>query len=587
LGEHLPYKQEVVGSSPSAPTKTFVPHEQKAVMLSNGAEAPHTRLMEQRVGRAGRSDQADAVLSFPWETTPLGSIETWPEQLRLLVQVMLGSAFPMMLVWGRELIQLYNDAFRPILGTAKHPGALGGSAHDTWREIWDEIGPRFARVFDDGEAVWNADQRLLIDRNDYMEETFFTYSYSPIHDHSDAVVGLLVIANETTAQVVDRRRLSSLGALASALVSTTAIESVAKATIEALQDCADVPAVEISAVVADSVVRIAGSREPVTLASERELVRRAATAPDVVVLDDDWQPARTAQPARPARRVIFGIDGPGLQTVVGIRLNEERPFDEQYQQFVQVIRQTVAASMAGALLRAAELGALRHISDTLQHAMLELASDLPTVAARYLPKTSTLTVGGDWYDVLDLGNGRRALIVGDCVGHDLEAATPMGALRNVSRALLTEGRAPAAVVDSLHRFAMTMPAASCATVVCVIVDLAAQTITYSNAGHPPPLLIHDTTPIWLDQATTPPLAVGSPVRVEAQVDTSPGDVLVLYTDGLVERRGEIIDRGFQRLADCAIGCRDESVQNIADQLIERLVDRTPGDDVALIVKRIH
>lgn len=487
----------------------------------------------------------------------------------------------MMLVWGREFIQLYNDAFRPILGREKHPGALGGSARETWAEIWDEIGPLFARVFDDGEAVWNADQRLLIDRNGYTEETFFTYSYSPIHDHTNAVAGLLVIANETTAQVVDRRRLSSIGALASALVSATTIESVAKATVQALHDCSDLPAVEINLIVADSVVRIASLRDPVTHADEREVVRQAATADELVVLDLAWQPGR------PARRVAFGIDAPNLQTVVVVGLNPECAFDEEYQQFVTVVRQTIRASMSAALLRSDELGALRHISDTLQHAMLELASDLPTVAARYIPKTNTLTVGGDWYEVLDLGEGRRALIVGDCVGHDLEAATAMGALRNVSRALLGEGRTPVEVVNSLHGFAMTMPAASCATVVCAIVDLPEQTITYANAGHPPPLLVRDDSPIWLDEALATPLAVGDPSRTEARINVHPGDLLVLYTDGLIEHPGEGIDHGLLRLATCAVGHSRDSVQSIADHLIDQLVDEVPRDDVALVVKRIH
>ena len=142
--------------------------------------------------------------------------------------------------------------------------------------------------------------------------------------------------------------------------------------------------------------------------------------------------------------------------------------------------------------------------------MLELATDLPTVAARYLPKASNLTVGGDWYDVLDLGDGRRGLIVGDCVGHGLDAATAMGALRNVSRALLVDNRGPAEVVASLDRFAATVPAAACATVVCAVVDLAQQTITYANAGHPPPLLVRESQAIWLDDALGPPLAVGDP-----------------------------------------------------------------------------
>jgi serine phosphatase RsbU (regulator of sigma subunit) len=523
---------------------------------------------------------ARSLLSFPWDTTPLGAIDSWPAQLQLLVQVMLSSEFPMMLAWGPDYTQLYNDAFRPILGTGKHPGALGNSARDTWAEIWSEIGPLFSRVFDDGEAVWNADQRLLIERNGYSEETFFTYSYSPIYDETNLVVGLLVVATETTAQVVDRRRLSTVGALASALMGANTIEAVGQAAVDALQDTVEISAVEVNLVVADSIVRIASAPRPLTDVTDRDVVRRAAVDDTPVVLDPDWEPGQ------PARRVAFGIDHPSVRTAVLVGLNEQCAFDDDYQQFIRLIRQTMAASMTAALLRADEIGALRHISDTLQHAMLELASDLPTVAARYLPKAKNLTVGGDWYEVLDLGAGRRALIVGDCVGHGLEAATAMGALRNVSRALLAELRSPAEVVESLHRFAVTTPGALCATVVCAIVDLPAHTITYASAGHPPPLLIRDHKPIWLDQGLSTPLAVGDSSRPEAVLSVQQGDVLVLYTDGLIERRGESLDAGFARLAASATRSIDETVQQIADRLIGELVNDEPRDDIALVVKRI-
>ena len=154
------------------------------------------------------------------------------------------------------------------------------------------------------------------------------------------------------------------------------------------------------------------------------------------MLDADWEPGG------PRRGWRLLIDDPNLRMVVVVATNPHRAFDGSTS-FIDLVRSTVSASMAAALLRADELGAVRRISDTLQHAMLEPASDLPTVAARYVPMVSTLTVGGDWYDVLDLGEGRRGLIVGDCVGHGLEAATRMGALRNVSRALLSDGQGPA------------------------------------------------------------------------------------------------------------------------------------------------
>ena len=532
------------------------------------------------LARAGHGAGARALLAFPWETTPIGPVDSWPDQLRLLVQVMLSSEFPMMIVWGPEYTQLYNDAFRPILGTAKHPDALGRSTRETWAEIWDDIGPLFARVYA-GEAVRNVDHRLLINRNGYDEETFFTYSYSPIHDDSDLVAGLLVVATETTAQVIDHRRLRCMGDLARALVGATSIESVTDVTIDAMRDSVPATAIAIDAVAEDRVLRIASLSGHRAEATNHARIRDVANSSRPVVLDEKWEPGR------PASRVAFAIDHPTLRMVVTVATNPHRPFDDEYEQFIDLVRATVSASMTSALMRADELGALRLISDTLQDAMLEPASDLPTVAARYLPKASNLTVGGDWYDVIDLGEGCRGLIVGDCVGHGLQAATAMGALRNVSRALLADGRGPAEVIASLDRFATTMPAAECATVVCVVVNLADLTITYSNAGHPPPLLVHGDQVVWLDQALATPLAVNEATREEAQLNVRPDDLLVLYTDGLVERRNESLDDGLLRLANAALAFRDEAVEEVANRLIETLVGTTARDDVALVVKRIH
>jgi serine phosphatase RsbU (regulator of sigma subunit) len=392
---------------------------------------------------------------------------------------------------------------------------------------------------------------------------------------------LLVIANETTGEVVDRRRLRCMGDLASALVGATSIEAVSDVTISALRDRKPAKAIAIDVVLGESVVRIAGLPGHSEEAVDPALIRYVARSRLPVVLDDGWEEGL------PASRVAFAIDHPKLQTVVTVATNVHRPFDEEYRRFIDLLRSTVSASFTAALMRADELGALRQISDTLQDAMLALASDLPTVAARYLPKASNLTVGGDWYDVLDLGEGCRGLVVGDCVGHGLEAATAMGALRNVSRALLVDGRGPAEVVASLDRFAATVPAAVCATMVCAVVDLGRQRITYSNAGHPPPLLVHDDEVIWLDEARGAPLAVGEATRGEARLDVRPEDLLLLYTDGLVERRNELIDVGLRRLADAALGARHQPVEVVADRLIAELVGDAPGDDVALVVKRIH
>jgi serine phosphatase RsbU (regulator of sigma subunit) len=210
------------------------------------------------------------------------------------------------------------------------------------------------------------------------------------------------------------------------------------------------------------------------------------------------------------------------------------------------------------------------VSETLQLSMLPGVTGTTEVAARYVPAGGSLAVGGDWYDVVRLDDDRLALLVGDCVGHGLHAATVMGQLRSASRALLLEHHGAAATLEALDRFARTIDGAECTTVFCGIVDPRAGTLTYSSAGHPPPLVLGHGEVSWLGGATGVPLAVPfDSGREEATVTLDPTDTLVLYTDGLVERRDDSIDAGLRALADAALALGPRlRIELLADVLIE-------------------
>lgn len=188
------------------------------------------------------------------------------------------------------------------------------------------------------------------------------------------------------------------------------------------------------------------------------------------------------------------------------------------------------------------------VAVTLQRAMLP-GTALPRhdfAAVRYQPAASFLNVCGDWYDLIDLDEDRLAAAVGDVVGHGLEAAGVMGQLRSaLSAAIRATGR-PADALTTLAQHAHTVEGALATTAVQAVIDRAAHTVTYSCAGHPPPLLAHpDGTVELLDTATDPPLAASDDTipRTQATVSYTPGATLVLYTDGLIERRTEDIDQG--------------------------------------------
>ncbi|MFF0095474.1 PP2C family protein-serine/threonine phosphatase [Streptomyces canus] len=234
----------------------------------------------------------------------------------------------------------------------------------------------------------------------------------------------------------------------------------------------------------------------------------------------------------------------------------------------------------------------RQVAVTLQEAMLHsphLARHRDT-AVRYLPAAGSLNVCGDWYEVVDLPENRFAVAVGDVVGHGLEAAAVMGMLRSALSAVVRAVDGPARALDVLGLYSRYVEGALATTVVQAVIDTRARRILYSSAGHPPPVLVHpDGTCDLLDQATDPPLgARPKPVpRVQAELLYTPGDTFVLYTDGLIERRGEDIDAGLQRLTDALARHARHSPERLADALLAHLgVSSGARDDIALIVLRL-
>jgi PAS domain S-box-containing protein len=149
---------------------------------------------------------AALVRAKDWSGTPLGPADTWPQSLRIAAGICLSSRFPMFLWWGPDLINIYNDAYIPILGR-RHPDALGRSAPDVWREVWPVIGPQVEAVMTRGEASWQKRVPLVVERNGYPEEAYFTWSHSPVSDADGRVSGVLcVVTEETTSVLAERER---------------------------------------------------------------------------------------------------------------------------------------------------------------------------------------------------------------------------------------------------------------------------------------------------------------------------------------------------------------------------------------------
>ncbi|MFE3328761.1 PP2C family protein-serine/threonine phosphatase [Streptomyces sp. NPDC059176] len=234
----------------------------------------------------------------------------------------------------------------------------------------------------------------------------------------------------------------------------------------------------------------------------------------------------------------------------------------------------------------------REVAVTLQEAMLH-APDLDRhrdVAVRYLPAVGSLNVCGDWYDVADLPDGSFAVAVGDVVGHGLEAATVMGMLRSALSAATRSGEGPAKALEVLGLYARSVEGALAATAAQAVIDTEHRVITYSSAGHPPPVLVRpDGGCELLDRATDPPLGARPHhvARPQTARSYARDAALVLYTDGLVERRGEDIDVGIRRLTDALSANRRLGAERLADAVLARLgVSGGAGDDIALVVVRL-
>jgi PAS domain S-box-containing protein len=181
----------------------------------------------------GHSRMAQLMREFDWRTTPLGPVEKWPRSLKTAVGIVLGSRYPMFLWWGPDCINFYNDAYIPVLGQ-RHPWALGQPASRIWYEIWDMIGPQSELILRHGQASWHEQMMLIIERNGYPEETYFTFSHSPVPDDHGGIGGVFCACTEDTQRTLSQRRMRTLRALAAQAIPAQSAGQACQLAAEAL-----------------------------------------------------------------------------------------------------------------------------------------------------------------------------------------------------------------------------------------------------------------------------------------------------------------------------------------------------------------
>lgn len=305
-------------------------------------------------------EAAALIRQKDWENTPLGPRSEWPQSLRTAVSICLHSRFPMLIWWGPRLVKIYNDAYRPMLGD-KHPAALGRPGREVWGEIWDIIGPMLRGVLERGEATWSEDQMLPLARYGFVEECYFTFSYSPIADESGGVGGVFCAVTETTARVVGERRLQVLRDLSAVPKQDTAELACAAAVSVLANDKADLPFAAVYLV--DEAQRVA------RLQGATGIERGSALARESVRLDVDAD-AAVAQVLRSGHAVAVPVaahpdaskafalpiarPGGGVAGVLLAGVNRRRPWDADYRAFLDFVAAQVATAIGDARAYEAE-----------------------------------------------------------------------------------------------------------------------------------------------------------------------------------------------------------------------------------------
>jgi signal transduction histidine kinase len=324
--------------------------------------------------RAGGGEMGALVRALDWSKTLLGPLTAWPQSLRTTVSTCLSSRFPILIWWGPELVMIYNDALSRIIGN-KHPRALGQRGAEGWWEVWHVLGPMLRSVLSEGASTWSENQRLDIERSlkgGYLEETYFTFSYSPIRDESGGIGGVFCAVTETTAQVLSERRLRTLSTLTQKTAEvTTASEACLRSAVALEDNAADVPAAFLYLAEGDGTAVKLAAVVGVTFRSDRLRSSRGTDWPldsvlengQLVIVDEEavlrsleLVGCEATSTPKSALLLPFGVIGkPRPAGVLVVALAPRLLLDDRYRSFLELVAGHIGTVIASArTLEAAE-----------------------------------------------------------------------------------------------------------------------------------------------------------------------------------------------------------------------------------------
>ncbi|MEW6257485.1 MAG: response regulator [Pseudomonadota bacterium] len=306
--------------------------------------------------------------AFAWSDSPLGPPEHWPQALKTAIRIMLTSRQPIWIGWGPELIFFYNDAYKSIIG-GKHPWAIARPTSEVWREIWSDIGPMLATAMEGVEGTYVEEQLLIMERNGYPEETYYTFSYSPIPDDDGSPGGIICANTDDTQRVIGERQLTLLRELAARTANGRSWQDACRQAVAALSTnlhdlpfaliyMAD-PALSTLSLMGASGIAPGHAAAPRSIEVERthwpvaQILK--AHEPCILTLGDEptggqdlpsgaWR----APPVEMALLPIHASGETGRTGLLAVGLNRYRLFDAPYRGFLELAAGQIAAAIANA-----------------------------------------------------------------------------------------------------------------------------------------------------------------------------------------------------------------------------------------------
>ncbi|MDT5105582.1 MAG: hypothetical protein QOI25_3095 [Mycobacterium sp.] len=478
---------------------------------------------------------------------------------------------------GQGTVIEINEAFAAITGYGQD--GLPYAWPHPWVVDQPVAGERLAQLIEEGSATYETPIRCRDGRHAWV--AISVNAVTAVAAGRGTYVGTI---RDVTAARASAARISAVMRLATATGEANSVGDVLAMLLQVCRTAIDlrrVVAVTWSKSGAEPAVQMAG--EPFAAAWRDLDPRLQATLQDA----RGW-PSLKVQPVAPeASDVPAGIVV-ALSETAGVTVWLEHDGPRQFSADDRLLLTALVGHLSVAVQHVQQFELTREASLTLQRAMLPPTRSLPGFAVRYEPAVRPLEIGGDWYDVLPLGEDRIGVIVGDCVGRGLAAAAVMGQLRSSARALFLTGAEPGRLLEELDSVATFIPDAYCATAFAAILDTKTNVLRYSSAGHMPAVLASPhSPPEMLADAESVPLAVrGGTTRPQAQRRLSPQATLMLFTDGLVERRDTHIDAGLTRLAQALEDTLGLSAEAVADTVLRVLAPpQGYDDDVAIVVYR--